>query len=291
MENKFKKEWEATESEDTHPRWFRRVIERPYDEFRRDVLAQNPQQVKSIVESLYGGDVFVLKNAFPVDYILELKKTMHEYGKKSESSFHKMIDGCPDFHRQITPELAKNYALRQIKHSYYFFPWNDDPFKLFGPIYERWGVFKFLSGLRFEEYEKNIPSTGVVDRLQIVRYPSGVGELEVHSDPYLYQKMAISIIMGKKGEDFETGGAYVVAKNKERINLESAFSIGDIYILFPTVLHGVETIDKGSEIDWNSMKGRWFMGFYSNASDEYARRHTVYGVESMLDEEAFSLGG
>ena len=103
--------------------------------------------------------------------------------------------------------------------------------------------------------------------------------------------MAISIIMGKKGEDFETGGAYVVAKNKERINLESAFSIGDIYILFPTVLHGVETIDKGSEIDWNSMKGRWFMGFYSNASDEYARRHTVYGVESMLDEEAFSLGG
>jgi hypothetical protein len=291
VENKFKKEWEAIESEDTQPRWFRRVIERPYDEFRRDVLAQDPQQVKSIVESLYGGDVFVLKNAFTADYMLGLKKTMHEYGKKSESSFHKMHDGCQDFHRKITPELAKNYALRQIKHSYYFFPWNENPFNLFDPIYQRWGVLKFLSGFQFDEYEKNIPSTGVVDRLQIVRYPSGVGELEVHSDPYLYQKMAISVIMGKKGEDFETGGAYVVAENKERIDLEGAFDIGDIYILYPTVFHGVETIDKGCEVDWDSMVGRWFMGFYSNASDEYARRHTVYGVESMLDEGASSLGG
>ena len=289
MENKFKKEWEAIENEDTQPRWYRKVLELPYDEFRRDVLAQNPMQVKSMVDSLYAGDVLILKNAFPVDYLRQLRKTMHDFGKKSESSFHKMVDGCPDFSRKITPELAKNYALRQIKHSFYFFPWNADRFNLFGPIYQRWGVFKFLSGYAFDAYEKNIPSKGVVDRLQIVNYPSGVGELEVHSDPYLYQKTTISCIMSKIGEDFETGGTYVVSENQERINLEDRFEVGDIYILYPTVLHGVETIDDGYRVDWDSIRGRWFMGFYSNASDEYARRHTVYGVENMLKEGAFAV--
>ena len=293
MENRFKKEWKAIEHEDTQPRWCSgNVIEYSYDEFQKDVMLQNSRRVKSIIESLYLGDVFILKNGFPKDYMLRLKKIMHEYGKKSESSFHKMLEGCPDFHRQITPELAKNYGLRQIKHSYYFFPWNKDQFNLFGSIYKRWGVFKFLSGFQFNAYEKNTPSTGVVDRLQIAKYPSGVGELEVHSDPYLYQKVAISVIMAKKGEDYETGGAYVLGENRQRIDLEDALDIGDIYLVYPTVCHGVETIDKGSKVDWNSIKGRWFMGFYSNASDENVRRHTVYGVESMLSEGASSrLGG
>ena len=288
-ENLFRKEWDAIEDEKTQPRFFREVISTPYKEFSEKVLAQDPEFVRTIIESLYGGDIFIIKNAFPVDFMLDLRKTMHEYGKKSKSSFHKMLDGCQDFHRQITPELAKNYGLRQIKHSYYFFPWNEDPFKLFGPIYQRWGVFKFLSGFRFDEYEKNTPSTGVIDRLQIAKYPSGVGELEVHSDPYLYQKVALAGIMSKIGEDFETGGAYALAKDKERINFEDALDIGDIYILYPTVLHGIETIDEGSKVDWDSMKGRWFMGLYSNASDQYANRHTVYGVENMLDERVFDL--
>jgi hypothetical protein len=290
MENRFKKEWKAIEHEDTQPRWFSgNVIEYSYDEFQKDVMLQNSRRVKSIIESLYIGDVFVLKNSFPKDYMLRLKKTMHEYGKKSESAFHKMLDGCPDFHRQITPELAKNYGLRQIKHSYYFFPWNKDVFNLFSFIYKRWGVFKFLSGFQFNEYEKNTPSTGVVDRLQIAKYPSGVGELEVHRDPYLYQKVALAGIMSKKGGDFETGGAYAVAEGGKRYDLEDTFDIGDIYVLYPTVLHGIETIDKGGKVDWDSMKGRWFMGLYSNASDQYANRHTVYGVEDNLGKNEFAL--
>jgi len=284
MDNKFIREWGAIESEDTQPRWLGKVVERSFDEFRGEVLGQNDREIKSIVESLYQGDVFILRNAFSADYMESLKRTMHDYGKKYESSFHKMVDGCPNFHRQITPELANNYALRQIKHSYYFFPWNEDPLNLFESIYKRWGIFKMVSGFSFDEYEKNIPSTGVVDRLQIVNYVSGVGELEVHSDPYLYQKIAICGIMSQRGEDFDTGGAYAVDENKNRVDLEDMFNVGDIYIVYPTVLHGVETIDKGCKIDWDSPRGRWFMGLYSNASDEYARRHTVYGVEDMLSK-------
>jgi len=290
--NLYQNEWKSIENEKTQPRFLRKVISTSYKDFSEKVLEQSSAFVKKIVESLYSGDVYILKDAFKKKYLLDLQDKLHHHGKITPSSFHKMWDGCPDFHRAITPELAKNYALRQIKHSYYFFPWNNDPFKLFKSVNKRWRVFKFLGGFPLDAYEKNIPSTGVVDRLQVVQYTSGVGELEVHSDPYLYQKMTISAIMSKKGKDYNTGGAYILNSRKEKVDVEGEMDIGDIYLTYPTVFHGVETIDKGREADWSSPQGRWFLGLYSNVSDENARRHTVYGVESMLSEGASSrLGG
>ena len=279
-QNLFKPEWEHREKKVTQPRYLRNIIVDSFDNLQNKVLESKPQFVESIVDSLYSGDVYILKNAFSLEFMNKLVKTMYECGEQSPGSFHKMLDGCPDFHRKITPELAKNYALRQIKHSFYFFNWNGDPYNLFPAINKRWGVFKVLGGFDFNEYEDKIPSTGVVDRLQIAQYPSGVGELELHSDPYLYQKMAISGIMSKRGQHFDTGGAYVLNNKNEKIDLEDQFDIGDIYIVYPTVLHGVETIDKDHAVDWNSIRGRWFMGLYSNASDIYKNRHTCYGVES-----------
>ncbi|MBT5869718.1 MAG: hypothetical protein HOH38_12845 [Nitrospinaceae bacterium] len=279
-QNLFKTEWERLERDVPQPRYLRNVHVDSFESFQQSVLNPEPQFVKSVVDSLYSGDVFILKNAFNPEFMVQLVNTMYEHGEQSESSFHKMLDGCPDFHRKITPELAKNYALRQIKHSYYFFNWNNDPFNLFSTINKRWGIFKVLGGFCFNEYEDKSPSTGIVDRLQIAQYPSGVGELELHSDPYLYQKVAISGIMTKRGEHFNTGGAYVLNAKNQKIDLEDQFDIGDVYIVYPTVLHGVETIDKDQAVDWNSIRGRWFMGLYSNASDIYKNRHTCYGVES-----------
>ena len=282
-ENLYQKEWKAIEDEKTQPRFLRKIISTPYKEFSEKVLEQDPVFVREIVQSLYSGDVYILKQGFPNKFLQNLAVELHQYGKKTPSSFHKMLDECPDFHRVITPELAKNYSLRQIKHSYYFFPWNNDPFNLFESVNERWRVFKFLGGFPLNAYENNLPSTGIIDRLQIAQYASGVGELELHSDPYLYQKVAISGIMSKRGEDYKTGGAYILNENQEKINIEDSMDIGDIYLVYPTVFHGVETIDKGKNIDWDSFDGRWFMGLYSNASDLYEKRHTCYGVENAIN--------
>jgi hypothetical protein len=288
-ENLYRNEWEAVEDEKTQPRYLRDVVTTSYKEFSDKVLEQDPKFARNIVESLYSGDVYILKEGFPPEFLQKLAVELHQFGKNTSSSFYKMLDGCPDFHRVITPELAKNYSLRQIKHSYYFFPWNDDPFNLFDSINERWRIFKLLGGFSFDAYEKNIPSTGVVDRLQIAQYASGVGELELHSDPYLNQKMAISGIMSKRGKDYKTGGAYILNKDNEKIDVEDDMDVGDIYIVYPTVFHGVETIDKGSVVDWNSFDGRWFLGLYSNASDLYAKRHTCYGVEDAIKSGAIEI--
>ena len=89
--------------------------------------------------------------------------------------------------------------------------------------------------------------------------------------------------MSKRGEDYKTGGAYILNENKEKINIEDSMDIGDIYLVYPTVFHGVEIIDKDKNVDWDSFDGRWFMGLYSNASDLYEKRHTCYGVENAIN--------
>ena len=281
-ENLYREEWEAIEDEKTQPRCLGKIITISYKEFSEKVLEQDPRFVRDVVHSLYSGDVYILKQGFSEKFMRDITEKLHQHGQQTPSSFHKMLDGCPDFHRAITPELAKNYSMRQIKHAYYFFPWNNDPYNLLESVNQRWRIFKFLGGFPLHAYENNLPSEGVVDRLQICQYPSGVGELELHSDPYLYQKMSISGIMSKRGVDYQTGGAYILNTNKEKIDVEDDLEIGDIYLIYPTVHHGVETIDKGSEVDWNSFSGRWFMGLYSNASDVHRDRHTSYGVEERV---------
>ena len=48
----------------------------------------------------------------------------------SEPSFHKMIEGCPNFHRVQDEEIAKKYVFSSIRHSYYWFNWNGDPLQV-----------------------------------------------------------------------------------------------------------------------------------------------------------------
>ena len=91
-ENLYQKEWKAIEDEKTQPRFLRKIISTPYKEFSEKVLEQDPVFVREIVQSLYSGDVHILKKGFPAKYIKDLTVALHEYGKQSPSSFHKILD-------------------------------------------------------------------------------------------------------------------------------------------------------------------------------------------------------
>ena len=51
-----------------------------------------------------------------------------------------------------------------------------------------------------------------IDRLQIVNYPHGGGELRDHVDPRKNQRVVSGLIMSKKGIDFDKGGFYFRVK-------------------------------------------------------------------------------
>jgi len=278
VENNYKTVWEKLESKGTQPRRLGKVHQVEFEEFEREIREQDTGFVKQVVESLYAGDVYLVKRAFPRDFMTDLKDRVHEYWSSRPQTFYKMVEGCPDFHRIIDEELAKKYSFKMVKHSVYFYPWNDDPLKLFPVVMPRWRPFKFLGGFGWNEYEKNTPKDGVVDRIQIVRYLPKVGMLETHSDPFKHQRLFISGYVSRRGVDFEGGGFYVVGEGDKRVYLEDEIEIGDIGIGYATVLHGVAPCDVHKTPDISKTDGRWFLSMYSNASDEVKDRHTGHPV-------------
>jgi len=278
--NKFKDAWEAmTISEDNLPRYLRTVHEVDFAEFCGEVQNQNDKFVDSMTSDLFAGDAFILRGAYSKEFMAEVINKTFALCQKTPSSFYKMLEGCPNFHRKIDKSLADKYSFYSVKHSTYFYPWNDDSLNLFEPVWQRWGAIKVLSGQKYDEFTHNTPRDGVIDRIQVVHYPSGEGTLGLHSDPYLYQKLIISGFMSKKGVDFETGGFYMIGIDGEVVDLENQVEVGDMLIAYATVQHGVDVVDEHKPVDWDSIDGRWFLSMYSNVTDEVKDRHTGYNIK------------
>lgn len=224
-------------------------------------------------ESIDSGDAWILKGAFAPGFIDVMKRRVDAWWKLNPSSFHKMLDFCPDFHREIDSETGKLYSIHACKHSSYFFRWNDDPLGIWPQITEKWRILKLAMGMKPDEYEDNRPSDGPTDRIQVVRYLPKVGYLEPHRDAYEHQKCFISGYMSKRGVDYQGGGFYFV-KDGKAVYAEDDIDVGDLCLGHANLLHGVAPVDRDKEPDWNAVDGRWFLGLYSNASDYETKRST-----------------
>lgn len=280
MDSLFKQAWAAlNENDENRPRRWRSYVKLPWAEVKQKAEQQDPEFVKYIVNGLFSGDVFILQNAYEPEFFEDLKKRCFAWGKSVPQSFHKMLEDTPDFHRIIDAEVSKNYKVEHIRHTYYFYPWNKDPLGIMKDIYARWRILKLIGGYDADEYERNTPKDGVVDRVIIAQYPHGSGEIKTHSDPFKYQRYIMGAKMSTRGVDYKEGGLYFVDREGREIDIEDTIELGDIYISYATVLHGVKAIDPGADLNWESISGRWFLGLYSNNSDVVKDRHTVYEVD------------
>ena len=279
----FSHAWEVVEKVRDRPTRVRKIRYRHWEEFRWNVENPSEDFIWDIVSTLYAGDVYIVKGAFDKEWMIDLKRKAFQYGRESPSSFHKMLEGSPDFHRVIDLEAGQKYSFHVCKHSGFFYPWNNDPLGVWPTVYARWRVIKLLMGLESRAYEQNTPKSGVVDRIQIAQYPSAIGFLEPHSDPYLHQRLFFSGYMTKRGVDYHGGGFYLVGRKDEVVEAEDGIDVGDIGIGYATVYHGVAPCNRFKSPDWNTMDGRWFLSMYSNASDEYPDRHTGHPVKLNLE--------
>lgn len=283
--NNYRKAWEKIDFPETRPVYARHIVEMDYEAFEAKVIAQDSDFVNEVVESLYAGDIYLLKQGFPKKFMTDLLEKVYSIWSQTPSSFHKMLEGCPDYHRTQDEEAAKKYVFESVRHSYYWFHWNGDPMEVIPEIMKRWRIFKFLGGYRFDEYEKNTPKDGIVDRFQVARYLPGIGRSETHSDPYQNQKFFISAFMSKRGIGYEKGGFYVVGPGNRLVDLEDRIEIGDLSIGFATVMHGVDRIDPDKKPDWTKKDGRWWLGLYSNSTDHVENRATGQPVRVALKTE------
>ena len=266
--------WKEKEDKENPPQYFNELKYYYFEEFKERIYSQEKNFANYIVEFLLNGGALVLKNSFDKIFLSHLKKNISDIFINQKSSFHKIIENCPNFYRNINPDISHKYAFHQIKETYYFFPWNDDLLNLYNETYKKWRVLKFLSGMYFDVWEKNTPKDLIVDRIQVAKYPPNSGEQELHQDPYLYQKFFMSVYLSKKGLDYFEGGMYFMNKKNEKIDLEEHVDVGDLAFGFGTLYHGVgKSFVEKNQMD-NPLAGRWFMGLYSTVSDYVENKHT-----------------
>jgi hypothetical protein len=288
MASKYSKIWNDLLKVKKLPNRCSGVIEISYKKFKSLSDKFNYDTANEFVSNFLDGKVIIVKKAFSENFVQEIKTKVKKYWIENPETFHEMRENCPDFHRIITPEKAKNYAVGAVRHTTYFFPWNNDPCKFNERIYERWRYSKYVAGLNFREFENNTPKNGSIDRIQIVCYPPRFGGVEKHVDTTSNSLLAISCYLSsKKNKNFSTGGFYCLGENNKNIDIEKYIGLGDMSLFCPTIEHGVFPIDKNAlkkKYNWNSGIGRWWMGLFTNDSNMKKKRKTSKSLEKYHSE-------
>ena len=120
MESKFKKIWEELLRSKNLPSKLTGVIEINYKDFKllRDKF--DLKKSEKLIQELHAGKVLIIKNAFDKDLVDYIKKQVMQFWKDNPDTYFEMVENCPDFHRVITPDVAKNYSVGAVRHTTYF---------------------------------------------------------------------------------------------------------------------------------------------------------------------------
>ena len=278
--------WNELEAKYPMPKRVRKIHVEDFEDLKLNIYKPDKTFIKNIMKNIFEGDFYIFKNAFTEEFMIHLKNKTFDYFKSKPSEFFQMLEGTPDFHRKIDIEIGKKYAIKMCKHSFYFYPWNNDPLNIFETIYKRWRIIKKLMGLNEHEFEKNTPKDGVVDRIQVVQYPSKIGYLEPHTDPHQNQRLIFSGYMSKLGKDFDGLGFYLIDDNNKIVEVEHLIDIGDIGIGYSSIYHGVAPVNTNKSPNWDDINdGRWFLSMYSNSSDELKSRVTSSSTLEKFDNK------
>jgi hypothetical protein len=229
-----------------------------YDKTSESLKGVNADVLQKIRTDIRNHRVVILKNVFEGSLLEDLKISFFKLFLESESSNPKFCSDCPNFFRRdIDPPLSAVKRNKQFATSFY---WNKDFFNE-RPLFQALTGFRNLIAELPENYTINgFEEDGYVTYANITHYPSNGGKLNKHTDPPNKQFCTIMVAMSKKGEDFLEGGLYV-EKDGKKSDIDHYLEIGDVYLMNPQTIHGVDVIDptEDSEINWKSMKGRWIL--------------------------------
>ena len=152
--NKYSKIWNDLEKK-KKPLYLRKVKTIDSKKFYSLIDSSSPK-IKKIIEDLYNGDFYLIKKSISEKFLNSLKLELANYSKKEKSSFHKMLDGCPNFWRRQSENIAKKYSFQAVRDSYYFFRWNKKEKDIWKTFDEMWGNLKFIGGLQKNSFIKNV---------------------------------------------------------------------------------------------------------------------------------------
>ena len=159
------------------------------------------------LEKIRTPEIFIVKNFYSTEKCQNLRKITYEWGQKTPSSWHPFIDDCPDYHREHD-NYPKAYVKQKFhgfyRHNYYIE--NNEVFQMFKEIFD---VKNFLAGFKLNQFIDNIPSEGILPRVNVHHYPKGGGYQAEHIDPDgPFAQIQTLVIASTFGVDFKVGGVY-----------------------------------------------------------------------------------
>ena len=181
------KYWKYLENKYKAPKYISKVKIIDFEILKKKFDDNDIKFIKNIIRNLYVDKIgFIVKRAADKKLKNTILSLAENYSSNKKPSFHKMYQDTPNFHRIIDKDITKKYKIFAIKHSFFFYNWNmksklENKFR--NGVYKHWRYIKLLSGNKKKAYEQNKPKDGQIDRLQIIRYPSGGGLLKDHMDP------------------------------------------------------------------------------------------------------------
>ena len=225
------------------------------DEFLN--LALNNKAI--FFEKIKSPEAFIVKQFYSKEFVLGLRTRAFEWGTREEASWHPFYDNCPDYHR-----LHDNYPKAYVKqkfHGFYLHNYNKTNEEIFLKMKDIFELKNKLAGFQAEEFMNNIPSDGVLPRINLHHYPKGGGYQAEHIDPAgPFAQIQTLIVASSYGFDFKQGGVYAKEKlGGEKFYLDSYTQPGDMIVISPTIPHGVDPIDSELEYSPNTNDGRWMI--------------------------------
>jgi hypothetical protein len=270
----FRENWEALLQDGRAPRYLRSVRRTSFDELRRNVRAGRPEFATEFVDSIGAGDCWVVERALTGDQVEAAKHSLRAFSAATPESHIKMLEGCANYHNVMDGTTAPVGGYTAIDHSLYFFRWNGDDHGLFAAVDEVWRLSKILSGHPEDRFLTNTPKDLLIDRIQAIHYPTGVGSVSGHVDPFVTMRTNTGLFLSTHGADFGEGGFWIARKAGEPVAIDPQMKAGDLVLWFPNLVHGVSTIDPSPVAGWNATDtGRWYLALNTVESNYVQDRH------------------
>ena len=218
----------------------------------------DPARIEAMRGSLLAGRVTVCRGLLSKERLEPIREYLTRVAEHSIPNYQAIEPNCPNFHR-INDWDERAYVSGGF-HQFSFFPWNQDPFRLFDLFKDVFHLKNLVSGLPADAFLARAPEQGCIARLSFQFYPRGVGGLTLHADPKDYHQLTVPVvILSERGVDFQTGGLGVGRADGSVVDLEGELSWGDVVYFHPQMPHEVARIDPDVEGDWLDFRGRWMV--------------------------------
>jgi hypothetical protein len=248
-----------------------------YDETNASIGGYGAGDLTEIRAIIRAQGVVVLEGVFTRSSMHAIRRKAFGYILQNRPSNPPIDESTPNYWRR--DDNPPKSAVKRVNQFFSSFYWNDD---LAGEKL----LMQSMSRLKNEiaglpaEFALHGIERGYMTYPTITHYPRGGGKLNRHTDPKNIQFCVIICSMSTRGEDYRSGGAYVV-HDGEVVDIDDLVNSGDIYLTSPDIVHGVEAIDPDAGApQWGEEAGRWTL-FPSLVEQVTTQGVKVKGLEDL----------